>query len=72
METVKFKTNIKCSGCVAKVTPFLDEAVGKQNWSVDYNDPAKVLTVVGDHAKEVIIKAVAGAGYRADSIEQSS
>lgn len=47
METIKFKTTIKCSGCVAKVTPFLNEALGEDNWEVDYNNPSKILTVVG-------------------------
>jgi hypothetical protein len=25
MKTLKFKTNINCGGCLAKVTPFLNE-----------------------------------------------
>jgi hypothetical protein len=29
MDTTKFKTNIKCSGCVEKVTPFLNESLGE-------------------------------------------
>ena len=68
METTKFKTNIKCSGCVAKVTPFLNEAVGENNWEVDYNNPSKVLTVAGekDHAK--VIEAVEKAGYKAEKL----
>ena len=55
METTKFKTTIKCSGCVANVTPFLNDALGKDNWEVDYNNPSKVLTVVGekDNAKVI-------------------
>ena len=48
MKTLKFKTNIKCSGCVAKVTPYLNEALGEKTWEVDYNNPSKVLTVVGE------------------------
>ena len=47
METKKFKTNIKCSGCVATVTPHLNEAVGEANWNVDITDPAKILSVNG-------------------------
>ena len=45
MKDTKFKTTIKCSGCVDKVTPFLNEAVGVGNWDVDLNNPMKVLTV---------------------------
>jgi copper chaperone len=68
METTKFKTNIKCSGCVANVTPFLNEAVGENNWEVDYNDPSKVLKVVGETDKEKVIKAIEKAGYKAEKM----
>lgn len=68
METIKFKTNIKCSGCVAKATPFLNEAVGEDNWEVDFNNPSKILTVVGEKDQTKIIQAVEKAGYKADVI----
>lgn len=66
MEKIKFKTTIKCSGCVAKVTPFLNEALGEDNWEVDTNDPSKVLTVVGDNDQTRVIQAVEKAGYKAE------
>lgn len=66
METIKFKTTINCSGCVAKVTPFLDEALGEDNWEVDYNNPSKVLTVVGEKDQAKVIQAVEKAGYKAE------
>ena len=68
MEALKFKTTIKCSGCVAKVTPFLNEALGEDNWEVDYNNPQKVLTVVGEDDKTKVIKAVEKAGYKAEAL----
>ena len=68
METIKFKTTIKCAGCVAKVTPFLNEALGEDNWEVDYNNPAKVLTVVGEDDKKKVIQAVEKAGYKAEAL----
>lgn len=68
METNKFTTTIKCSGCVAKATPFLDEAVGTNNWEVDVNDPAKVLTVTGEADKGKIIRALEMAGFRAEAL----
>ena len=68
MEALKFKTNIKCSGCVAKVTPTLNQELGEDNWEVDYNDPAKVLTVVGDSDKKKVIEAVEKAGYKAEEL----
>lgn len=68
METIKFKTNIKCSGCVAKVTPFLNEVLGEDNWEVDYNNPSKILTVVGEINNRKVIEAVEKAGYKAESL----
>lgn len=68
METIKFKTTIKCSGCVAKVTPFLDDALGEDNWEVDYSNPSKILTVVGENDKTKVILAVEKAGYKAEAI----
>jgi copper chaperone len=61
METSKFKTNIKCMGCVAKVTPHLDEAVGVGKWKVDLENPAKILSVEGDGEK--VREALKKAGY---------
>lgn len=66
METKKFKTNIKCTGCIATVTPYLDEAVGKQNWEVDLTDPSKILTVKTENDKDVVIQALEKAGYKAE------
>lgn len=70
METLKFKTTIKCSGCIEKATPFLNEAVGKDNWEVDVTDTRKVLTIVNEKkiAAEAIIKAVQDAGYKAETL----
>jgi len=68
METTKFKTTITCSGCVAKVTPFLNEALGEDNWEVDYNNPSKVLTVVGEKDNGKVIQAVEKAGYKAEAL----
>ncbi len=68
METIKFNTTIKCSGCVAKATPFLNEVAGEDNWEVDVTDPLKVLTVIGDADSGKIIEAVEKAGYKAEKI----
>ena len=70
METLKFKTTIKCSGCVAKATPFLNEKVGKENWEVDTENPDKILTVVKDEnlSESEVIKAVQEAGFKAEKL----
>ena len=66
METSKFKTNIKCMGCVAKVTPHLDEAVGAGNWKVDIENPSKILSVAGDEEK--VKEALRKAGYAGEKV----
>lgn len=42
----RFKTTLKCSGCVSKVTPFLNSLRDVTEWSVDLQHPDKVLTVM--------------------------
>jgi copper chaperone len=70
METIKFKTTIKCSGCVATVTPGLNETVGANNWQVDLQSPDKVLTVNTDdtNKEKDVIKKLQEAGYKAEKI----
>ncbi len=67
METIKLKTNIKCGGCIATATPFLNESVGVGNWQVDTQNPDKVLTVQAEGVTADTVKAaVQKAGYKAE------
>jgi copper chaperone len=67
METLKFKTNVKCGGCIATVTPFLNQVKGIEKWSVDTSNPMKILTVETENLQpEVIIETLKKAGYKAD------
>lgn len=69
METLKFKTNIKCSGCVATVTPQLNNTVGEHNWSVDIQNPDKILTVTADDVtSNEVVEAVNRAGFQAEAV----
>jgi copper chaperone len=68
MEIIKFKTTIKCSGCVAKATPFLNDALGQGNWKVDTDDPSKQLTAIGQVDAKKVIEAVEKAGFRAEML----
>lgn len=70
MKTLQFKTNIKCSGCIAKSTPYLNEAVGENNWQVDVQNPNKILTVnAGENIDEkTVVQALEKAGYTAERI----
>ncbi|ADB38939.1 heavy metal transport/detoxification protein [Spirosoma linguale DSM 74] len=67
MNTLKFKTNIKCGNCIATVTPFLNEAVGEGNWEVDVKDPKKVLTV-STATVDTVRQAIEKAGYKAEPL----
>lgn len=65
---LKFKTNIKCSGCIATVTPHLNESIGEGNWQVDLNSPSKVLSVDTDISEEKVRAIVEKAGYKAEQL----
>lgn len=71
METLKFKTSIKCAGCIAKVTPFLNETLTPEEWNVDIFTPAKILTVTTDKvtAGEIETK-VKQAGFEVERIAE--
>ncbi|MGI8950517.1 MAG: heavy-metal-associated domain-containing protein [Chitinophagaceae bacterium] len=70
METLKFKTNINCGGCVARVTPVLNANKGIENWEVNTNNPDKILTVQTSFLKpENIIQEVNKAGFKIEQIK---
>jgi copper chaperone len=66
METIAFKTNMKCSGCIEKLTPALNELAGKDRWVVDLNNPEKTLIVSAESVQAKDIQsALEKAGFRA-------
>lgn len=70
MKEYQFKTNINCGGCVAKVTPKLNENPGIKEWKVDTANPKKILTVKTDHLGEDEVKGiVASAGFKAEGLD---
>lgn len=70
VKTFTFKTNINCSGCVAKVTPFLNETGGIRKWQVNTNDPSKILTVEsGSLSADEIITAVKKGGFNIEAVK---
>jgi copper chaperone len=71
METIQFKTNIKCSGCVANVTEELNKAAGESNWTIDLQSTDKILTILADTTTEKeILDAVQKSGYRAEKVSR--
>lgn len=69
MKTLQFKTNMKCSGCTATVTPFLNSVSEIKKWDVDTSSKDKILTVEFDGTNEGIIeKKVEEAGFKIEKI----
>ena len=69
MKQYQFKTNINCSGCVAKVTPVLNNNDEIKEWNVDTVNPSKVLTVQTESLNEEQVKElVSKAGFKAESL----
>lgn len=58
MNSLQFKTNINCGGCIKAVTPFLSEVEGIQNWTVDTQNPDKILVVEGENVTVAEVVAV--------------
>lgn len=70
MKTLKFKTDIKCSGCLARVTPHLNNKQGIEKWSVDILKPEKELTVETENLDASdVIETVTKAGFKAEEIK---
>jgi copper chaperone CopZ len=64
----QFKTNINCSGCITKVTPFLNDAKGIEQWEVDTIHKDKILTIVSAGiSEEEIMNTVRKAGYKIEA-----
>ena len=72
METFKFKTNVNCGGCIATITPHLNQMKGIMKWEVDISNPMKTLTIdaSADIKPSEIIEILKGVGYKADLIEK--
>ena len=70
MDTLKFKTNINCGGCVATVTPFLNKEKSIEKWQVDTTNPNKILTVEGSAVnEEEVIEAIVKAGFKIEPLK---
>jgi len=70
MQTIKYKTNIKCGGCIATVMPYLNELKDLEKWEVDTNSPDKVLTIQGtsESIEQEVVNSLKKAGYTAEKI----
>lgn len=69
MESLKFKTNIKCGGCIAKIAPTLNGEKKILKWQVDTTSPDRILDIETEslNAQE-IMNIVAKAGFQAEPL----
>jgi len=71
MSTLQFKTNINCGGCVARVTPRLNETKGILSWKVDTGNPDKILTVETETlGSENIVEVVKKVGFNIEPLKK--
>jgi copper chaperone len=71
-QTFQFKTNINCGGCVAKATPFLNEADGICHWNVDTMNKDKILYVESEGITEAeVIQKVQEAGFNIEPLKKN-
>lgn len=68
METMKFKTTLKCGGCVAKVTPGLNKIAGEGNWEVDVQDASKILSLKAEVSEQEVESLMKENGFQAERI----
>ncbi len=69
METLKFKTNIKCNGCINAVTPYLNKTETISHWTVDLDSPDRILTIETSEPPQKIEALLKEAGYTATCIK---
>lgn len=67
---MKFKSNINCQNCVAKVKNTLDTLVGTDAWKVDTENPAKILYISNTEASAAeIVNKLKRIGFTAELID---
>ncbi|MBP7269155.1 MAG: hypothetical protein KBA16_06195 [Bacteroidia bacterium] len=65
-----FKTDINCAGCVAKVSPVLDQAPGICHWTIDTTSPDRRLVVHSEGITEAeVVRRVLDAGFNIEPIK---
>ena len=65
---MKFKSNINCSNCEAKVKRVIEKQPAIKQWQVDFSHPDRILTVETDLSPEQVRKTVLRAGFKVELI----
>lgn len=59
----KFKTNIRCTGCIQTVRPGLTRIRAVKSREVDLISAGRILTAEGEVGEDKILLALQAAGY---------
>lgn len=64
METYRFKTNLKCGGCIRAITPGIESFSSIVDWSVDLENTDKVLEIQStEDISDEVIESIKKAGF---------
>ena len=70
METMTFKTNAKCMGCLAKIEEILQDKMNREEWNLDLSDSNRPLTVMSDKlAASEIVELISKAGFKIEQMK---
>jgi copper chaperone len=68
-KTIRFKTTMKCAGCVVTVTPGLDALKEVESWKADVSGAEKTLSVEAEEAAiPQVMSVLEKAGFKAERI----
>lgn len=65
MKILRFKTNLKCNGCIRAITPAIESLKDIESWKVELENPDKVLEINSlDDISDSVIESIKKAGYQ--------
>ncbi|MCG8409717.1 MAG: heavy-metal-associated domain-containing protein [Bacteroidales bacterium] len=73
MNTIKFKSNLKCSGCVDAIQDFMNSIPEVNTWVVDLDSPDRLIKVTtienpDDNFVKIILEGITAIGYNIELI----
>lgn len=70
METMTFKTNAKCMGCLTKIEEILQGKMNREEWNLDLSDSNRPLTVTSDKLTAgEIVELISKAGFKIEQMK---
>jgi copper chaperone len=64
MEILKFRTSLKCGGCVTAITPWLSSIKEIISWNIDLDSSDRILTIEAtEDVSTQVIENIKKAGY---------